>query len=97
MCEKIKNGIYLTLSGADPKPSIQYHICEIHKFEHLHCFHKRIMECKKRIMETENNSNDLTNIVTKNGFVIIGVIGEFTAEDLLLFPKGNVGSFKKND
>lgn len=47
-------------------------------------------------MEKENNSNDLTNIETKNGFVIIGVIGEFTAEDLLLFPKGNVGSFKKN-
>lgn len=47
-------------------------------------------------MEKENNSNDLTNIVTKKtkkGFVIIGVIGEFTAEDLLLFPKGNVGSF----
>lgn len=53
------------------------------------------MDCKKRIMEKENNSNDLTNIVTKNGFVIIGVIGEFTAEDLLLFPKGNVGSLKK--
>lgn len=48
-------------------------------------------------MEKENNSNDLTNIVTKNGFVIIGVIGEITAEDRLLFPKGNVGSFKKND
>lgn len=48
-------------------------------------------------MEKKNNSNDLKNKVTKNGFVIIGVIGEFTAEDLLLFPKGNVGSFKKTD
>lgn len=47
-------------------------------------------------MEKENNRNDLTNIVTKNGFVTIGVIGEFTAEDLLLFPKGNECSLKKN-
>lgn len=86
---------YLTLSGADSKQSIQYYLCKIRKFEHLHYFHKRIMDCKKRIMEKENNSNDLTNIVTKNGFVITGVIGEFTAEDLLLFPKGNVGSLKK--
>lgn len=88
---------YLTLSGTDSKPSIQYFLCKNRKFQHLHYFNKRITECKKRIMEKENNSNDLTNIVTKNGFVIIGVIGEITAEDRLLFPKGNVGSFKKND
>lgn len=87
---------YLTLSGADSKPSIQYYLCKIRKFKHLHYFHKQTMECKKRIMEKKNNSSDLTNIVTKNGFVMIGVIGEFTAEDLLLFPKGNVSSFKKN-
>lgn len=85
---------YLTLSGADSKPSIQYFLCKISKFQHLYYFTKRITECTKRIMEKENNSNDLTNKVTKNGSVIIGVIGEFTAEDLLLFPKGNVGSFK---
>lgn len=87
---------YLTLSGADSNPSIQYFLCNNRKFQLLHYFNKRIRECKKRIMEKENNSNDLTNIVTKKtkkGFVIIGVIGEFTAEDLLLFPKGNVGSF----
>lgn len=77
-----------TNKGADSKPSIQYFLCKNRKFQHLHYFHKRITECKKRIMEKENISNDLTNIVTKNGFVIIGVIGEFTAEDLLLFPKG---------
>lgn len=46
-------------------------------------------------MEKENNSNDLINIVIKNGFVIIGVIGEFIVEDFLLFFKGNVGFFKK--
>lgn len=86
---------YLTLSGADLKPSIQYFLCKIRKFVHLHYFHKSITEWKKRIMEKENNSNDLTDIVTKNGFVTIGVIGEFTADDLLLFPKGNVGSLKK--
>lgn len=77
-----------TNKGADLKPSIQYYLCNIRKFEHLHYFQKRITECKKRVMEKDINSNDLTNIVTKNGFVIIGVIGEFTAEDLLLFPKG---------
>lgn len=90
---------YLTLSEADSKPSIQYFLCKIHKFKHLHYFKKRITEWltewQKRIMEKKNNSNDLTNIVKKNGFVIIGVIGEFTAEDLLLFPKGNVGFFLK--
>lgn len=40
-------------------------------------------------------SNDfthgVTNIMTEDVFVKIGVIGEFTDEDLLLFPKGNVG------
>lgn len=77
-----------TNKGADLKPSIQYYLCNIRKFEHLHYFQKRITECKKRVMEKDINSNDLTNIVTKNGFVIIGVIGEFTAEDLLLLPKG---------
>lgn len=77
-----------TNKGADSKPSIQYFLCKNRKFQHLHYFNKRITECKKRIMEKENNSNDLTNIVTKNGFVIIGVIGEITAEDRLLFPKG---------
>lgn len=77
-----------TNKGADSKPSIQYYLCKFRKFKHLHYFHKQTMECKKRIMEKKNNSSDLTNIVTKNGFVIIGVIGEFTAEDLLLFPKG---------
>lgn len=46
-------------------------------------------------MEKENKINDLTNKVTKDGFVIIGVIGEFTTEDLLLFPKGNVGYLLK--
>lgn len=44
-------------------------------------------------MEKENNSNDLINIVIKNGFVIIGVIGEFIVEDFLLFFKGNVVFF----
>lgn len=87
---------YLTLSGADSKPSIQYFLCKKRKFQHLHYFNKRLTECKKRIMEKKNNSNDLTNIVTNNGFVIIGVIGEFTAEDLLLFPKGNVVTLNKN-
>lgn len=77
-----------TNKGADSKPSIQYFLCKNRKFQHLHYFNKRITEFKNRIMEKENNSNDLTNIVTKNGFVIIGVIGEFTAEDLLLLPKG---------
>lgn len=48
-------------------------------------------------MEKENNSNDFIDIVIKNGFVIIGVIGEFIVEDFLLFFKGNVGFFKKND
>lgn len=81
---------YLTFSEADSKPSIQYFRCKIRKFKHLHYFNKRITEWKKRRMEKKNNSND-----QKNGFVIIGVIGEFTAEDLLLFPKGNVGSFLK--
>lgn len=47
-------------------------------------------------MKKENKGN-LTNIVTKDEFVIIGVIGEFTAEDRLLFPKGNVGSLLKTD
>lgn len=96
MCEndkKICMVFYLTLSGADSNPSIQYFLCKIRKFQYLYYFHKRITKFKKRIMEKENNSNDLTNIVTKNGFVIIGVIGECTAEDLLLFPKGNVGPF----
>lgn len=88
---------YFTLLGADSKPSIQYFLCKIRKFVHLHYFHKSITEWKKRVMEKENNRNDLTNIVTKNGFVTIGVIGEFTAEDLLLFPKGNDCSFKKTD
>lgn len=100
MCENNKKMcmvFYLILSGADLKPSIQYYLCNIRKFEHLHYFQKRITECRNRIMEKDINSNDLTNIVTKNGFVIIGVIGEFTAEDLLLFPKGNVGSLKKTD
>lgn len=100
MCENNKKmcmEFYLILSGADLKPSIQYYLCNIRKFEHLHYFQKRITECKKRVMEKDINSNDLTNLVTKNGFVIIGVIGEFTAEDLLLFPKGNVGSLKKTD
>lgn len=100
MCENFKKMcmiFYLTLSGEDSKPSIQYFLCKNRKFQHLHYFNKCIAECKKRIMEKKNNSNDLKNIVTKNGFVIIGVIGEFTAEDLLLFPKGNVGSFKKTD
>lgn len=77
-----------TNKGADSKPSIQYFLCKNRKFQHLHYFNKRITEFKNRIMEKENNSNDLTNKVTKNGFVIIGVIGAFTAEDLLLFPKG---------
>lgn len=96
MCENYRKMcmlFYLTLSGADSKPSIQYFLCKNRKFQHLHYFNKRITEFKNRIMEKENNSNDLTNIVTKNGFVIIGVIGEFTAEDLLLLPKGNVVSF----
>lgn len=86
---------YLTLSGVDSKPSIQYFVCEISKFQHLHYFHKQIKECKQRILEKDNKSNDLTNKVTKDGFVIIGVIGAFTDEDLLLFPKGNAGSLLK--
>lgn len=85
-----------TNKGADSKPSIQYFLCKKRKFQHLHYFNKRLTECKKRIMEKENNSNDLTNIVTNNGFVIIGVIGEFTAEDLLLFPKGKAIKDIKN-
>lgn len=47
-------------------------------------------------MEKENNSNDLINIVINNGFVIIGVIGEFIVEDFLLFFKGNVVILNKN-
>lgn len=54
------------------------------------------MECKKWVMEKDINSNDFINIVIKNGFVIIGVIGEFIVEDFLLFFKGNVGFLKKN-
>lgn len=86
---------YLTLSGADLKPSIQYFVCKIRRFQHFYYFHKQIKECKQRIMKKENKGNNLTNIVTEDGFVIIGVIGEFTAEDLLLFPEGNVGSLLK--
>lgn len=74
--------------GADLKPSIQYFVCNIRKFQHFYYFNKRIKEYKQRLMEKENKINDLTNKVTKDGFVIIGVIGEFTTEDLLLFPKG---------
>lgn len=73
--------------GADLKPLIQYFVCKIRRFQHFYYFHKQIKECKQRIMKKENKGN-LTNIVTKDEFVIIGVIGEFTAEDRLLFPKG---------
>lgn len=55
------------------------------------------MECRNWIMEKDINSNDFINIVIKNGFVIIGVIGEFIVEDFLLFFKGNVGFLKKID
>lgn len=100
MCENDKKMcmvFYLTLSGADLNPSIQYFVCNIRKFQHFYYFNKRIKEYKQRLMEKENKINDLTNKVTKDGFVIIGVIGEFTTEDLLLFPKGNVGYLLKKN
>lgn len=81
----IHNVLY-TLSGADSKPSIQYFVCKIDK---------QIKESKLRILEKENKSDDLTDKMTKGGFVIFGVIGELTDKDLLLFPKGNAGSLLK--
>lgn len=91
---KIHNVLY-TLSGADSKPSIQYFVCKIDKFKHLYYFNKQIKESKQRILEKENKSNDLTDKMTKGGFVIFGVIGKLTDKDLLLFPKGNSGSLLK--
>lgn len=87
---------YLTLSGADLKPPIQYFVCKIRKFQHLYYFNNSIKEYKHR-MEMRNKSNNLTDKVIEDGLVIIGVIGKFTDEDLLLFPKGNVGSFLKQN
>lgn len=86
---------YLTLSGADSKPSIQYLVCEINKFQHVNCSNKQIKGSKQRILGKKNISNDLTDKVTKGGFVKFGVIGEFTNQDLKLFPKGNAGSLLK--
>lgn len=74
--------------GADSKPSIQYLVCEINKFQHLNCSNKQIKGSKQRILGKKNISNDLTDKVTKGGFVKFGVIGEFTNQDLKLFPKG---------
>lgn len=43
-------------------------------------------------MDKESKSNDLINVVFEDVFVKCGVIGKFTDEDLLLLPKGIVGS-----
>lgn len=79
-------------------PSIQYFHCEIKKLQHLLYYHNEIKKCEQRIMEKMKIKNfDFTNVVnnvvTKDGFVKIGVIGKFTDEDLLLFPRGNVCSY----
>lgn len=82
-------------------PSIQYFHCEIKKLQHLLYYHNEIKKCEQRIMEKMKIKNfDLTNVVnnvvTKDGFVKIGVIEKFTDEDLLLFPRGNVCSLLYN-
>lgn len=46
-------------------------------------------------MKKENKGNNFINIVMEDGFVIIGVIGEFIVEDFLLFFEGNVGFLLK--
>lgn len=85
---------YLTLSGADSKPSIRYFVCKSHKFQHLNCSNKPKKGFKKRKLEGSIRY-DLTDKVTKGGFVIFGVIGKYTDKDLRLFPKGNAGSLLK--
>lgn len=70
-------------------------------FEHLFYFHNNIKECEQRIMEkmkilSHDFTTVVTNIVTNDGFVKIGVIGKITDEDLLLFPKGNWPYYFKN-
>lgn len=71
---------------------IQYFHCETKKLQHLLYYHDNIKKCEQRIVEKMQIKNDFTNVVnnvvTKDGFVKIGVIGKFTDEDLLLFPRG---------
>lgn len=82
-------------------PFIQYFHCETKKLQHLLYYHDNIKKCEQRIMEKMKIKNDFTNVVnnvvTKDGFVKIGVIGKFTDEDLLLFPRGNVCSLFYDD
>lgn len=71
-------------------PSIRYFVCKSHKFQQKKGF-------KQRKLEKESLRYDPADKVTKGGFVIFGVIGKYTDEDLRLFPKGNAGSLLKKN
>lgn len=85
------------LSGAESKPSIQYFSYKIDKFQHFLYLYNQIKDLLQRIMDKESISNDLINVVLEDNFVKCGVIGKFTDEDLLLLPKGIVGSLKNKE
>lgn len=69
-------------------PSIRYFVCKSLKFQQK-------KGSKQRKLEKESLRYDPADKVTKGGFVIFGVIGKYTDEDLRLFPKGNAGSLLK--
>lgn len=81
------------LSGAESKPSIQYFSYKMDKFQHFHYLYNQSKDLLRRIMDkSKSKSNDLINVVFEDVFVKCGVIGKYTDEDLLLLPKGIVGS-----
>lgn len=83
----------LYLSGAEPKPCIEYFCYKIDKFQHFYYFYKQVKEFFRRLRNKESENNDLIDGVFNNDFVKCVVIGEFTDEDLLLLPKGIVAYY----
>lgn len=84
---------YLTFLGAKPKPSVVYFYFEPKHFKRFNDFNNETMDFIHRF-ENKQETKQRTNAVSVDVIVKIGVVGNFSEDNLKLFPKGKV-TFKK--
>lgn len=84
--------IYLPFSGAESNQSPAFFYFDSERFEHFYYFYKHF--CDKDSFENDQKTKKQTNVMSVNVIVKIGVVGDFTNDDLKLFPEGNVTFLK---
>lgn len=87
--------VFFVILEADPRPSITYLFWHAKHFQHFHYLYNLARDCQNRV-EKLKQSKDLAIRMPEDVFIKIGIVGNFTKDNVKLISKRSGSALSLN-